>query len=234
MIVHGGTTCIRLKCTNGNSPRDLQAATSNLVDAYKRSELHSESGLGIFALSAVIVDKAEPSEALKANIVWSLGFEKPTYLLSSLQLADFRKGQNIKPETDVKGEKGAYFVSTDIVLEKSAVKSWKIIANVNQNQAQVIQLADAICNDKTIEKQLIDDVELGTQNLIALNSTADGLQFTADKRKDTRHFSNVLFNIMRGGIFDNNYQIEKKDFVNYIAKANKIVFEKKFLLYSST
>jgi len=205
---------------------DLQATTSNLVDAYKRSELHSESGLGIFALSAIIVDKAEPSEALKCNIAWSLGLENPSYLVSSKQLVTFRKHQKITQETDVKGEKGAYFVSTDMVLEKNSSKNWKIIANVNQNQAQVIQLADAICNDKTIEKQLVDDIELGTQNLIALNATADGLQFTADKRKDSRHFSNVLFNIMRGGIFDNNYQIEKKDFTAYLSKANTLVFEK--------
>ena len=44
-------------------PGDLQNQTSNLVDAYKRSELERETGLGIFALSAIIVDKAEPSEA---------------------------------------------------------------------------------------------------------------------------------------------------------------------------
>ena len=204
---------------------DLQTTTSNLVDAYKRNELHAESGLGIFALSAIIVDKAEPSEALKANIAWSLGLEKPTYLLSSLQLPAFRKQQKLQPETDVKGEKGAYFVSTDLFLEKNTAKSWKIIANVNQNQSQVIQLAEAIINDKSLDSKLIADVELGKQNLIALNATADGLQFTADKRKDTRHFSNVLFNIMRGGIFDHNYQIEKKDFVTYIVHANKIVSE---------
>lgn len=210
---------------------DLQATTSNLVDAYKRNELHSESGLGIFALSAIIVDKAEPSEALKANIAWSLGLDNPTYLLSSLQLSAFRKFQKMHQETDVKGEKGAYFVSTDLFLTKNSSKSWKIIANVNQNQAQIIELADAICNDKTLDNQIIQDIDLGTQNLIALNATADGLQFTADKRKDTRHFSNVLFNIMRGGIFDNNYTIEKSDFVNYIAKANKTLFKKesKFL-----
>ena len=205
---------------------DLQATTSNLVDAYKRSELHQESGLGIFALSAIIVDKAEPSEALKANIAWSLGLEKPTYLVSSLQVPTFRKGLEIKKETDVKGEKGAYFVSSKLNLLKSTSKSWKLIANVNQNQSQIIQLADAIANDAALENQLISDVELGKQNLIALNATADGLQFTADKRKDTRHFSNVLFNIMRGGIFDHNYQIEKNDFLNYISKANKSVFEK--------
>lgn len=205
---------------------DLQATTSNLVDAYKRNELHLESGLGIFALSAIIVDKAEPSESLKANVVWSLGLEKPTYLLSSLQLSAFRKGQPIHQETDVKGEKGAYFVSTDLYLVKNSKKRWNIVANVNQDQSQVIQLADTICNDKGLEDKVVEDIELGKQNLITLNATADGLQFTADKRKDTRHFANVLFNIMRGGIFDNNYQIEKNDFVNYISKANITVFEK--------
>lgn len=210
---------------------DLQATTSNLVDAYKRNELHVESGLAIFALSAIIVDKAEPSEALKANIAWSLGLDNPIYLLSSLQLSDFRKFKKVHQEIDIKGEKGAYFVSTHLMLKNKSSKSWKIIANVNQNQAQVIQLADAICNDATIETKIIEDIELGNKNLISLNATADGLQFTADKLKDTRHFSNVLFNIMRGGIFDDNYNIEKKDFVNYIAKANHVLFqeESKFL-----
>ena len=205
---------------------DLQATTSNLVDAYKRSELHSQSGVGIFALSAIIVDKAEPSEALKANVAWSIGIENPTYLLSSRQVAAFRKNQKLQLETDVKGEKGAYFISSDIILKPNETKSWKIIANVNQNQAQVVQLADSISNETSLETKVNDDIALGTQNLIALNATADGLQFTADKRKDTRHFSNILFNIMRGGIFDNNYQIEKNDFTHYISKANKTLFEK--------
>jgi hypothetical protein len=203
---------------------DLQMGTSNLVDAYKRNELHSQSGLGIFALSAIIVDKAEPSEALKANIAWYSGLRKPTYLLSSLQLANFRKKQRLQPETDIKGEKGAYFISTEIELAKNSAETWKIIANVNQNQSQIIELCEAIIHDETLKIQLNDDVELGKKQLIALNAAADGLQFTADKRKDTRHFANVLFNIMRGGIFDNNYQIEKKDFTTYLAKANNSVY----------
>lgn len=205
---------------------DLQNSTSNLVDAYKRNELHSESGLGIFALSAIIVDKAEPSEALKANIVWSLGMNNPTYLLSSKQLPAFRKLQKLTGETDVKGEKGAYFVSNNLHLPQDSSKDWKIIANVNQNQPQVIQLCESIIHDKTLERQIIEDVELGKQNLIALNASADGLQFTADKLIDTRHFANTLFNIMRGGIFDENYQIGKKDFTQYFAKANSEVFQK--------
>jgi hypothetical protein len=204
---------------------DLQMSTSNLVDAYKRNEILQESGLGIFALSAIIVDRAEPSEALKANIAWSLGLKNPKYLLSSLQLSAFRKKKNINSESDVKGEKGAYFISSDVELQNNSSKSWKIIANVNQNQAQIVALSEAIINDEIFEKHLEQDIELGTQNLIALNATADGIQVTADKRKDTRHFSNVLFNIMRGGIFDNNYKIEKYDFLAHIASANKIVAE---------
>jgi hypothetical protein len=205
---------------------DLQNSTSNLVDAYKRNELHAESGLGIFALSAIIVDKAEPSEALKANIVWSLGMKNPIYLLSSKQLPAFRKFQKITGETDIKGEKGAYFISNDLYLPQNSSKDWKIIANVNQSQSQVVQLCESIIRDKTIDNQIFADVELGKQNLIALNASADGLQFTADKLTDTRHFSNVLFNIMRGGIFDENYQIDKKDFVQYLEKANSEIFEK--------
>lgn len=204
----------------------LQATTSNLVDAYKRNELLNDSGLGIYALSAIIVDKAEPSEALKANVVWSLGIEKPIYLLSSLQLPQFRKKMPLTPETDIKGEKGAYFVSADLSLQGHAVQSWKIIANVNQSQAEIIQLDDAIRHDQTLEQQLSDDIALGTRNLISLNASADALQFTADDRKDARHFSNVLFNCMRGGIFDTHYQIGKTDFLSYLQKANQQVFER--------
>jgi len=204
---------------------DLQSSTSNLVDAYKRTELHTESGLGIFALSAIIVDKAEPSEALKANVIWSLGMNNPTHLLSSKQVAAFRKLEKITNETDVKGEKGAYFISNELFLPTKSSADWYFIANVNQNQSQVIQLCESIIHDTTLLSQINDDIELGKQNLIALAASADGLQFTADKFIDSRHFANTLFNIMRGGIFDDNYQIGKKDFTQYLAKANSLVFE---------
>ena len=48
------------------------------------------------------MDRAEPSEALKANIAWSVGLENPTYLLSSTQLDAFRKGKSITEEVDIK------------------------------------------------------------------------------------------------------------------------------------
>ena len=65
----------------------LQTGMSNLLDAYKRSELDPATGLGIFALSATLTDRAEPSESLKATVAWQVGLATPTYLLSTLQLA---------------------------------------------------------------------------------------------------------------------------------------------------
>ena len=202
----------------------LQANTSNLVDAYKRNELHKQSGLGMFSLSAIIVDKAEPSEALKANIAWSFGLENPKHLLSSIQLNRFRQKQEIGEEYDVKGEKGAYFITADIALDPNTDKQWTIIADVNQNHAQIVSLCHTLITNKAaVSKQIQEDIDAGTKKLIELVASADGLQFTADQAYNSRHFSNVLFNILRGGIFDNNYQIEKTDFVHYLANASKKV-----------
>ena len=206
---------------------DLQNSRSNLVDAYKKSELQLESGIGVYALSSIIVDKAEPSEALKANTVWSIGIENPTYLLSSLQLDNFRKGKKIFQEVDVKAEKGAYFINADLILEANETKEWSFVANVNQTIGDIQSISKAIRADQNLSQVIQEDIELGTKKLIELTGAADGLQVTNDPLVNTRHFANTLFNIMRGGTFDDDYTIEKEDFVKYIAKANKKVVKKK-------
>lgn len=206
---------------------ELQATKSNLVDAYKRSELEVKAGLGIYELSAIIVDKAEPSEALKSNIAWSVGIENPTYLLSSLQLENFRKGKSVHQEVDVKAEKGAYFIVTDFLVESDTDKSWMILADVNQTISTINALKERIQNESNLIDQINADVQEGTRKLVELTAASDGLQLTADTQRNTRHFSNTLFNIMRGGIFDENYNIEKADFITYLSKANKQIHKQK-------
>lgn len=201
----------------------LQNASSNLVDAYKRTELVKETGIGVFALSAIIVDKAEPSEALKANVVWSLGIENVNYLLSSLQLDKFRNFGDVDLETDVKAEKGAYFINSKIQLVPQSKKEWLFVVNVNQDTSDIVEISKLISEESKFLQKLEDDIALGTENLVKLNAASDGLQLSSDNYKDTRHFSNTLFNIMRGGIFDNGYTIEKWDLEKYLAKANKKV-----------
>lgn len=206
---------------------DMQATTSNLGDAYKRSELLPEVGLGIFALSAIIVDKAEPSEALKANTVWSVGLPAPSYLLSAAQLPAYRKGRPLRQETDVKGEKGAYFVHSRLSLAAGQAQQWMTVADVNKTQAAVIQLAEALRSGAdSLAAEVLASVEEGTRKLIGLVAAADGLQYSEDALGAARHFSNTLFNIMRGGIFDDGYTVEKQDLLSYFKLANKAAYEK--------
>jgi hypothetical protein len=206
---------------------DMQSSTSNLVDAYKKNELEAAVGIGIYALSAIIVDKAEPSEALKATIAWSVGIDSATYLVSSLQVDNFRKGIAIEQEIAVKAEKGAYFVCTDLTLQPESEKTWMIVANVNQSIVTINEISERIKNEKNLFEVVQENIELGSKRLLELNSGSDAMQLTADKMRNTRHFSNTFFNIMRGGIFDDNYQIEKSDFIKYIETANKHVFKNK-------
>ena len=202
---------------------DIQSQSSNLVDAYKRNELEEATGLGIYALSAILVDKAEASEALRANVVWSLGLENPKYLVSSLQLNNFRSGHNVTQEVDVKAEKGAYFVSTEIELAPDSCKEWVFVANVNQDHSDIALLSKQIREDDLLIDKINENIAHGTQRLVELNAASDAIQVTADSLRDTRHFANSLFNIMRGGIFDDSYNIEKWDFRNYLVNANKKV-----------
>ena len=206
---------------------DLQNKRSNLVDAYKKCELDTNTGIGTYALSSMIVDKAEPSEALKATAAWSVGIDNAKYLVSSSQLDNFRRGQEITQEVDVKAEKGAYFICADLTLKSESEKSWMIVVDLNQTMVTISEISELIKSESDLNAVIQKDIELGSKNLLELNAASDGLQLTADKLKNTRHFSNTLFNIMRGGIFDDGYQIEKWDFVKYLEIANKKVFKKK-------
>ena len=211
---------------NGVDP-SLQNASSNLVDAYKKCELEEDTGLGIYSLSAIIVDKAEPSESLKANVVWSIGLENSTKLISSLQLDTFRSGQDPTQEVNIKAEKGAYFVTDTISLSGGESKKWMLVADVNKTISDVVSIKDELLQNTQLEAEVLEDIEKGSAKLIQLVGAADGLQMTNDRLRNIRHFANTMFNIMRGGIFDNNYHIEKADFTTYIANANRKVFRLK-------
>ena len=213
-------------------PDGLQSGSSNLVDAYKKCEL--EGGvLGIYALSAIISDKAEPSEALKANVVWSLGFDAPKVLLSSKQVNAFKMGREVETEMDVKAERGAYFIQDSFELKSGQCKEWMQIANLGQSMRDVIRLKRDLEAPDALKKELLRDVEEGSMRLVALAAASDGLQMTADRRRNIRHFANTMFNVMRGGIFDENYSIERADFMAYIDRANHKVFFKKSSVMAS-
>ena len=207
-------------------PEGLQRGSSNLVDAYKKCELEGGT-LGLYALSAIISDKAEPSESLKSNVVWSVGLDAPKVLLSSRQLNAFKEGAAIETETDMKAERGAYFVQSDFELGAQGGQDWMMVAELGQSIRGVIQLKADLQSPAPLKEAVLADIEEGSEGLVALVAASDGLQLTADRRRNIRHFANTMFNIMRGGIFDENYTIERADFMAYINRANHKVFYKK-------
>lgn len=204
----------------------FQNEYSNLSDAYKKNERIDGTSLGLFMLSSVPVDKAEPSEALKATTVWSKGpVNDVKYLISDLQLDNFRKGQDLKSETDIRAKRGAYFLNSRLHLKSNESENWIIVAEINQDSGDVNNLLELINSDEDIRNIVFQDVERGTRNLVQTVAVSDGLQKTNEELGTARHFSNTLFNLMRGGVYSSGYFIEVKDFTQFARNTNKFLYE---------
>ncbi|MCA9926489.1 MAG: hypothetical protein KC421_29170, partial [Anaerolineales bacterium] len=205
----------------------LQTNMSSLLHAYKRNELEPETGLGIFALSATLTDRAEPSESLKATVAWQVGLDEPVHLLSTGQIDGFRYGNPLTPEHDICGQAGSYLVSSTFTLPAGAEKAWHIVADVNQTASAITRLTRFLRqNAAAIAHEIETDIDRNTAVLTSYVAAADGLQLSAAKTTTSHHFANVLFNIMRGGIFADGYQIEQRDLLDFVRVRNRAVAHK--------
>ncbi|MGC9997648.1 MAG: hypothetical protein ABSE79_20200 [Terriglobia bacterium] len=206
--------------------RRFQLEYSTLVDGYKRTELEPTTGLVLFRLSSIPVDKPEPSEALRVNTAWSVGLDPEARLLSSVQLDAFRRGHAVTQETDIQGRRGACFLKASLALPARGEKQWKIVAEVNQDAAGVKSTLHDLQSIENIGAQIDEDVARGTRNLVRTVAAADGLQLTQDEPAVWRHYSSTLFNVMRGGIPDHNYCVSAAQLKLFISKANRQVAQK--------
>ena len=212
--------------------RQTQNTYSTLVDGYKKNELVENAHLALFRMEAILVDRPEPSESLRTNTVWSIGLSDAHFLLSSRQLDNFRIGQKTKPEKEAKGVRGAFFICSDIKLAAETTKEWYFVAEVNQDIVEVNNLIEFIQNTKDIPSVLEQNIAKGTESLLNIVGQADGIQHTGDENGMARHFSNVLFNTMRGGIYNDNYNINGKFFAKHVHHFNQKCWQKhkEFLL----
>ena len=194
---------------------------SCLVDAYKKNELDLQTGLAVYTMSSLLTDKAEPSEALSATVAWSYGFDEPDYALSSVQLDAFRHMGAIETEREMHGRRGAYFVNDRITLQASEQQAWGIVADVNQGPAGVANLRERLTRQTVTYADVDQDIALGNDRLAKIIGTADGFQETSETLSTAHHTANVLFNVMRGGLFDDNYVISKRDFQSFCSTWNR-------------
>ena len=204
--------------------RAMQERQSVLATAYTRSE-RLASGLGLVALSAIPVDRAEPSEALLATTVWQAGLDADAVLLSTRQLAAFRRGAEVEDERLVRAERGAYLAHARLALAPGAAQSWDLVADVEQDAADVVRLDAALGDPDALRRSVRDDVAAGAARLSFLVGTADGEQATADPMATARHRMNVLYNVMRGGVFDDGYAVRREAVRAAVARSNAPVAE---------
>ena len=204
----------------------LQNDRSTLIDAYKVAEWDDKRDLAIYSLSSMIVDKAEPSEALKATTVWAAGIEYDHFLLSSRQINQFKHTGMVHSEPSIKAEKGAFFIQSNLTLKAGVNQKWVIVGEVNQSARKISVLRRNLQDREAILNEVLEDVKRNKAELRKKIGLADGIQLSADRYATGRHFSNVLFNIMRGGTFDEQYEIETKDFIQHVKEMNRLGYLK--------
>jgi hypothetical protein len=205
-------------------PMKLQNERSNLTHAYKKNEWLKE-GLAIFRLSSMIIDRAEPSEALKATTAWSVGLRLDKQLLSALQLNAYRRGLPIQSEEDIKAERGAFFIHQRQSLKAGKSKNWYIVLETAQDASDVVKLKHLMDVPGRTLIALQEDLKATELALKKLVAHADGVQYTADALMCNRHYSNTLFNSMRGGVFFNDYNLETSYFKNFVQDSNRRLFQ---------
>lgn len=208
------------------TPRLTQMVSSNLVDAYKWTELDQATGLAMFTVYSGITDRAEPSESLKANTIFSLGFDKYKVLLSNAQLDKFWRDEVLETETSKRGIRGAYFLNVEFNLASKHSKKWQMVANLEQDQCQVSELIHSLENQNKVAVDLFDSVSQGSDALARIMATSDGFQVTSEENVSVHHYANTLFNNLRGGVFDNQYSLSSLDFIATVKSFNIKVYQR--------
>ncbi|MEL7498467.1 MAG: hypothetical protein AAFN77_12720 [Planctomycetota bacterium] len=205
---------------------EFQLRYSNLGDAYKKNELVDQR-LGLFYLSSVPSDRAEPSEGLRATTVWQTGLESPTVLLSGNQISAFRQGEPVCTEFETRGRRGAFLLCQSMLLGAHDSVRWSIAADIGLDQTDVVALQNQISQEETIlQQQLKQDIQENEAALAHLIASADGAQCTEIQERTDRHWSNVTFNVMRGGVPMDGYRVSFADLSDHISQLNPSVATK--------
>ncbi len=208
------------------TPRFTQTNSSYLVDAYKWNELDPHTGLALFTLFSGITDRAEPSESLRASTVFSLGLEQKKILLSSEQVDHFRQGRELEQETYTRGIRGAFWVNAKLDLAANSSEDWLIAANLEQSQNDSVALQQQLEDPQALSESIKQSVAAGSDALARIMAAGDAFQLSAEENVSVHHYANVQFNILRGGIFDKQYQVSRGDFSASIKLFNRAVFER--------
>ncbi len=239
-LINSGNSPCRVEFVDGiqnilpaNVTSQTQLTFSCLLDAYKRSELDSGTGLAIFALNSTLTDLAEPSESLLATMVAQVGLDHAEYLLSSCQLERFRRGKEVVQEVEMRGRRGAYFVHAILDITPNSETSWHLFADVCLDSTAIAMKIKQLQGDKVALRQdLEQDFEANQKNLQRIVTSADGVQLSNQRLCTDHHFVNTMFNVMRGGIFPDQNWVNGIDFIGFVATRHPSLLREKADLFA--
>ena len=204
------------------APLHLYQQAGNLVDAYKKTEVDPDTGLGIFSLTAGITDRAEAVEVLRANTVWCCGLEGFRVHLSLDAVEHFRHGRVVPEESVLNGARGNYLVTGHLLLTAGADARWHLACDAGRDHLQIARMRERLlaggdAGGGPLERDLAAGLDRATDNLRRNVASADGLQLTGSDEAWSHHFANVLFNNLRGGVFAANHDVPTADLEAFLA-----------------
>ena len=196
---------------------------SNLTNAYKRSEvIDPEQRLAVFLLESGITDRPEPAEVLRCTSVWSVGPDAEITVTRDA-LGQLSSGRAVRPVSKSTGRPGSYLLHGSLDLEPGDTATWHIVADVAQDQAAVVALRNLIRSERDTFALVTKAVERSGEGLVELMAPADALQRTGDRVATAHQFSNVTYNVMRGGVPIDGYRISSHDFAAFVGDRNRQV-----------
>ena len=202
---------------------ETQQTSSTLIDAYRRSEYDSESGLALFTLEALVSDRSDPAESLRASVVWLRGLDGTVTAVSDRQIRSFRSGKALEPEHLATGVKGAFLVSATARVGPESPLRWTVVADVDRDHVDVARLRRWLRTTDTAAATAQAAVDRSHDELVSLVSHADAQQQTADRAAAVSHLTNVTYNCMRGGVPLDGHRVAPAEVGRFVASRNRAV-----------
>jgi hypothetical protein len=198
-----------------------QQEYSCLTDAYKLSERDEDRQLLIHRMAASLTDEAVPLESLRATTIWSYGWPESRILMRHESAEAYLKDGHVDEADTQRAFRGAFLNAGHIELQPGQAKEWFQIADIEQSQTNVAELQQALAEPAALWQAVCEDINSGKSTLDSLIAASDGQQVSAEEIVTNHHRANVLFNIMRGGVFPNDYTVDCRALRRHITQHKK-------------
>lgn len=173
--------------------------------------------MAVYSLTTYINDTPNPIEMLRANVAWTTADAE--ICLSAQALQDFALGRPLKTGESCYGCRGAFWVHKTVGLAPGETYTFSIVMDCGYDHARLAKCRQYVAQGDF--GGLRQDIEKGRARLREIVRQADGVQESADPIACAHHYLNTLYNVMRGGTFENGYAFDLEDFARFARIRNR-------------